>query len=526
MESAPVNGANGFRGRGGPRGSGGGRGGFRGRGAGGSPFRGRGGARGGPHQGQGRPFRGQSGPFRGGRASFRGGDKGQAPFRGGGRGRGASSTKIHPQVQFVEPYIRKGLDSQYNNFRCLFEITNLPTISIQDFNALRAFIVENTKVSVKRILYKLPSDTSRSVTAVCETETPKNISQVADKLHGLVFRDRHLLINRSFAYPGHLENCVRVFTQKPVATEVTEETLYSLFESCGNLQVIRLINCKPDAALEALITFGDSDSVLKALKLNPKVGKTKANVVSLGQLFATVSPIAAVDKVLKDFKTNYVDKQPNLAYVYFSDEESYSKALELNGTAYDGLHQVVIQPELSVFIADPNFRLKPEQLKAVFGSSKIVAHPIRNDVHVIKFRSKTDLDNALKASPVLINNNSYTVVDSVSKIPITEVKSNDEEEESDEEVDEEEAEDESGEEEEEDVDAEEEEGDSEEGDEDDEGEDEDDEEDEEEEESSEEEATPAPKAPSPKKGQQPPAKTAPKRKWNDKVQKGGKKQKA
>lgn len=226
---------------------------------------------------------------------------------------------------FLETVIHPSLYLDEREFKRSLQITNLPPIRIQDTQDICSFISKHTNVNVQKMYFKIPSNKSSLLEAICLLENVEECYRCLEKLHGQVFHDHHLLVKRYSGFNSNRtsENCIKVTN---LSKSVTVDTLWNLFESCGKLGMIHLDCDKSDGALEGFVNFEDSNSVFSALKLDgAKIGKMNIKVVQLdSNLCATITPSDDIESMLEDldFNLTHIEHIPKKAhkfgYVYFS----------------------------------------------------------------------------------------------------------------------------------------------------------------------------------------------------------------
>lgn len=256
-----------------------------------------------------------------------------------------------------------------------FVVTNLPPLAVHENEQFCSFIAEFTGPLVQDVFFKKSSSDSSLVAAIGMCKTTKAALKCLEKLHGQMYQDHHLLVEKYS--PENLKfysaYCIKV---KNLSTKVTEERLWKFFESCGKLGMIYLSPVKSDGTLEAIINFEEPDTVIEALKLDgTKIKKANINVVQLKHKATfRIHKKHDLETILKDFNVAHIEYRRNitgkLALVYFDvsqifknilltfssfvafdqwlniwfqDEESCSKAVGLNGKAFDSL-KISVRP--------------------------------------------------------------------------------------------------------------------------------------------------------------------------------------
>lgn len=214
-------------------------------------------------------------------------------------------------------------------------ISNLPASSIEDHPKFAQFIAQTLKKKVTQLEYY---NHQNQLSALCLM----NHASAADvaNLHGKQFLDCHLIVRLC---KGPLstenivsENCVLVSN---LNEDVSEEILWKTFtEKCSQLGYISLYCDKK----EALINLHNQTAVDKALELSgTKLSESKIKVVQVFRKYSVqISDVQnkTRDLILKllhqDYNAIFSRIESNGAFVSFADEETHSKALQLNGSKF------------------------------------------------------------------------------------------------------------------------------------------------------------------------------------------------
>lgn len=205
---------------------------------------------------------------------------------------------------------------------------------IQDSEDICNFIAEHTNVLVEKLFYKIASDKSGSLAAVCLFENGKDLQQIMDDLHGQIFHGHHLMVDRLHERNNeHItEYCIKVSN---LSREASEEKLWKLFESSGKLGVIYLNRDK----CEALVNFEDLDSVINALKFNgAHLDQIKIKVMRLDpRLSIEIRPSNDLETLLKDFNVSHIkycigNKRASLGGIVFFPVSATEEILQNNNS--------------------------------------------------------------------------------------------------------------------------------------------------------------------------------------------------
>ncbi|EDO15810.1 hypothetical protein Kpol_1040p23 [Vanderwaltozyma polyspora DSM 70294] len=157
----------------------------------------------------------------------------------------------------------------YKQFKKLFSLIDEKKFSIETIRFRSISFDEALPRKVAFVQQKLHKSRN-SINAYIVYKEKSSVNPICTKLNGTVFQKNHLRVD-SVSNPAAHENKRSIFVGN-MDFEQDEETLWSHFESCGEIEYVRIIrDSKTNLGKGfAYIQFKDLQSVNKALLLNDK----------------------------------------------------------------------------------------------------------------------------------------------------------------------------------------------------------------------------------------------------------------